>query len=185
MSVNLNNAIQFMKEKHKGQFRQGGLPYYIHPIVVMELLKSKGYADNDYLLTALFHDLLEDTDATEEEILKLSNENVLVAVKLLTKKSGVGVGEYLNPIKSTHLAKTVKLADRLHNLQSAVVANEKFKKKYIKETEGYYLYLADGTDFYDDILDALNKLKKSIEYVDNRNSSMVHMLGKDGLPYCE
>ena len=82
--VTLNSATL---EKHKGQKRIGGDDYITHPIAVYEIVKSRGLGES-YQIAALFHDLLEDTDATESEILSLSNQNVLDAVKLLTKEKG-------------------------------------------------------------------------------------------------
>ncbi|MER2114262.1 MAG: HD domain-containing protein [Solibacillus isronensis] len=153
-------AIDFTMKKHEGQFRMGGDPYYKHPIQVMNILIRKGITKTAYLLTALFHDLLEDTDATDKEILDLGNKRVLNAVKLLTKTEGYDMHTYIEGIKSNLMARMIKLADRLHNLLSAVVANKKFQLRYIKETERYYLDLAKGTVFEDDINNALNALKR-------------------------
>ena len=72
-------AEAFATEKHKGQFRIGGEPYIMHPLAVAEIVRNQGYG-MDYQITALFHDLLEDTDATEEEIFDLGGARVLEAV---------------------------------------------------------------------------------------------------------
>ena len=80
-------AEAFATEKHKGQFRIGGEPYIMHPLAVAEIVRNQGYG-MDYQITALFHDLLEDTDATEEEIFDLGGARVLEAVRLLTKQEG-------------------------------------------------------------------------------------------------
>ena len=66
-SEKLHLALEFAKEKHSGQKRIGGDDYITHPIAVCEIVKKQGF-DENYLIAALFHDLLEDTDATEEEI---------------------------------------------------------------------------------------------------------------------
>lgn len=79
------NALAFAAKKHEGQFRIGGLPYITHPVCVAEIVKEKG-GDTDAVITALFHDLLEDTDAAEEDILRLGNAEILHSVKLLTKQ---------------------------------------------------------------------------------------------------
>ena len=80
-------ALAFAQRKHEGQFRIGGEPYITHPVAVAQIVKDEGYGI-DYQIAALFHDLLEDTDATESEILKFGNEEILKAVKLLTKQKG-------------------------------------------------------------------------------------------------
>ncbi len=154
-------ATQYIVEKHKGQMRMGGAEYSSHPIAVSELIKGKLLSE-EMVLAALFHDLLEDTDATEEEILNLSNRNVLEAIILLTKRDGYEISEYISKISNNIIARNVKLADRIHNLQSAVVANDQFKKKYIKETEQYYLELSRGTLFEVEMLESYMMLKNTV-----------------------
>ena len=80
-----------------------------------------------------YDDTLEDTNATKEEILKLSNKEVLDTVVLLTKEKGYKMQDYYNRIKNNDMAKMVKLADRYHNLSESTMTNILFKKKYIKE----------------------------------------------------
>ncbi len=156
VSEKVASALKYATQKHKGQFRKGGEEYITHPIAVCQIIKEKGY-DEKYQITALFHDLLEDTTATEEEIFSLGGNEVLTAVKLLTKKKGYVMAEYVCSIKENPIAFAVKGADRLHNLRSAVVANEDFKRKYIKETVEWYL------DFLPEIKSALCSLAKTLE----------------------
>ena len=156
MTDSLRHALEFAKEKHKGQKRIGGDDYITHPIAVSEIVKNQGF-DEIYQITALFHDLLEDTDATEEEILKYGNSKILEAVNLLTKKKGYDMAEYINAIKQNPIAFAVKAADRLHNLQCAVITDEEFKRKYILETVDWYL------DFSVDIRKAVKRLAESLE----------------------
>ena len=148
-------ALEFATDKHKGQKRIGGDDYITHPIAVYEMVKKQGYGE-DYQITALFHDLLEDTDATESEIVEYGNQNVLTAVKLLTKGKGYDMKSYIEKIKNNPIAFAVKSADRLHNLQCAVVADEKFRKRYVSETLEWYL------DFSIDIKEAVKKLAESL-----------------------
>ncbi len=131
-------ALAFATKKHKGQFRKGGKEYITHPVAVSEMLRKRGYEEK-YIITALFHDLLEDTDATEEEILSLAGEEVLDAVKLLTKSEGYVMEEYIGAIKNNPIACKVKAYDRLHNLLSATESTKEFRKKYIIETKEYYM----------------------------------------------
>ena len=148
-------ALRFAKLKHSGQFRKNGEPYVTHPIAVAEMLKEKGYG-TDYLITGLFHDLLEDTDAKEEEIEALGGKAVLKAVKLLTKQKDYVMEEYVSGIKSDPIAFAVKSADRLHNLQSAFVASEDFRRRYILETIDWYM------DFSPEIPLAVRALAESL-----------------------
>ena len=111
--LNFKKALRFAEEKHE------------------EIQK-------EYQVTALFHDLREDTDAKECEILALSNENVLNAVKLLTKSKPCNMADYVAKIRKNRIAFVVKTADRLHNLRSAFCTDEDFKKQYILESLKYY-----------------------------------------------
>ncbi len=152
----LQKALAFATEKHRGQLRKGGSPYITHPIAVAEYVKGWG-CDEETQITALFHDLLEDTDATEAEIEVLGGKAVLVSVKLLTKEKGYNMAEYVERIKQNPMAKVVKAADRLHNLRCATEADEAFRRKYIIESTEWYL------DFNDEIPDAVKELEASFK----------------------
>lgn len=152
----VQRALAFATEKHKGQKRIGGDEYITHPIAVFQLVKAQGYGE-DYQITALFHDLLEDTTATEEEILQLGNQEILTAVKLLTKQKGCDMAEYIGAIRGNDMARVVKTADRLHNLQCALVTDAEFKRKYILETVDWYL------DFSPEIKKAVKALAESLD----------------------
>ncbi len=134
----LDKAIAFATTKHSGQKRKDGSDYISHPLRVASYLKDKGY-DQDYYLAGLFHDLLEDTDATEDEIFELSNQKVLDAVKLVTKSSFVPKDEYIKRILENQIAKEVKAADRLDNLRDALDGKPEFIKRYLENTKKYYL----------------------------------------------
>lgn len=134
--MDLNKALAFAAKKHEGQTRKDGTRYIYHPIAVAEYLKNHGFGIN-YQIAGLFHDLLEDTDATEDEILALSNEDVLVAVKLLTK--GEDMASYIEEILENPIAKEVKNADRIHNLTDALNGKVTFARGYEKNTRQWYL----------------------------------------------
>ena len=155
-SQRIKRAIEFASLKHNGQNRIGGKDYITHPVAVWEMVKEKGYGE-DYQIAALFHDLLEDTDATEEEILLYGNQNVLTAVKLLTKEKGYDMKSYIENIKSNPIAFAVKKEDRLHNLQCAQETSSEFKRKYILETVDWYL------DFSKEIKIEVKKLAESLD----------------------
>lgn len=151
----LKNALEFATKKHKGQYRVGGAEYITHPVAVAEIVRANG-KNTDYQIAALFHDLLEDTDATESEILALSNEKVLESVKLLTKQKGYVMESYVSKIRKNEMALTVKGADRLHNLRCAFVCDDDFKRRYILETVDWYL------DFSPEIPKAVKELAQSL-----------------------
>ena len=131
-------ALAFAAQKHEDQTRKLGEPYITHPIAVAEMMEEKGLSE-DYVIAALFHDLLEDTDATEKEISDIGGEAVLAAVKLLTKEKSYQMDSYIAKIKENPIARAVKAADRIHNLSCAHVCSDGFKLRYIKESIDYYL----------------------------------------------
>lgn len=152
----LTRAYTYAEEKHRGQKRKEGIPYITHPLEVSRIVREWGY-DERYQLAGIFHDLLEDTDASEEEIENIGGTEVLRAVKCLTKEEGYNMKDYVNNVKANEIARIVKAADRLHNLKAAVYADENFKRRYIEESMTWYI------DFHEDILAAVEELKKTLE----------------------
>ena len=69
--------------------------------------------------------------------------------------------EYIYNISNNELAKMVKIADRIHNLSEAYLASKSFQEKYIKETTKWYIPLAKGTIFENDLKVELEKLIKN------------------------
>lgn len=156
--MNYNKCLEYIKIKHKGQKRKQGQEYFHHPVAVSLILKGKGFSE-DYQIAALFHDLLEDTDATDEEIIELSSKNILEVVKLLTKEEDYIMTNYMERIKKNEISRAVKLADRIHNLMDSIFATSDFRKKYVVETEEHYYDLAKGTIFEE----YLNNITKFIK----------------------
>ncbi len=146
-------ALGYATLMHKGQYRKGGKEYITHPVAVAGIVREKG-GDTDCVITALFHDLLEDTAATEEEIERIGGSSVLRTVRLLTKPRNVVMADYISGIRSDPTAFLVKGADRLHNLRSAVEADDAFRRKYIKESEEWFM------DFLPEIPEAVEKLRE-------------------------
>lgn len=157
--MNLSGCIDYMREKHKGQLRKQKTPYYMHPLEVSNILKKKGFSE-EYQIVGLFHDLLEDTNSTYEEIKEMTSEKIADAVKLLTKEDGYIMEEYIYNIKENEISRNVKLADRLHNLSELQYTSKEFRDKYIAETKKYFIDLAENTVFKKDLEDMLLKLEK-------------------------
>ena len=142
-----DRALIFAVTKHAGQKRKDGSPYITHPMAVADLLRRAGYGE-PYQAAALLHDALEDTDATEEEI-RFFGEEVLEAVKLVTKEPGYQMEDYIARILANEIASRVKIADRIHNLYDSTLLefnekNDRFRRKYIAETRTYYLPFGPG-----------------------------------------
>lgn len=121
----LLKAVEYAAEKHNGQVRKDAesTPYIIHPIGVARLLWEVGNIRSINILTsALLHDTLEDTDATEQEIETLFGTRVLYTVKEVSNESGLSTQK--NKERQIEHAPTmsldgqlVKLADRLYNIR--------------------------------------------------------------------
>lgn len=133
----LAKAIAFAAEKHANQKRKDGTPYIFHPLAVAELLKRYGY-DIDYQVAGVLHDVLEDTDATDEEV-KVFGEDIYEAVKLVTRPKGADEAEYVKNILTNHMAAAVKNADKIHNMCDIVTTNDRNAiLNYAKKVEKYY-----------------------------------------------
>ncbi len=156
--MELEKAKEYIKEKHKNQKRKQGTPYYLHPLEVSIILKEKGLSET-YQIVGLFHDLIEDTETTYEEILELTDEEIADAVKLLTKEKGYVMRDYINRIKHNEIARIVKIADRIHNLSETHLASKKFQERYIKETEEWFIDLAKDTVLEENLNKELTKIK--------------------------
>ena len=63
----IEKAYQLARDAHKNQRRRSGEPYIMHPVAVAEILFKFGM-DNECIIGALLHDVVEDTDTTIQEI---------------------------------------------------------------------------------------------------------------------
>lgn len=135
-SILYSKALALASEKHAGQIRKDGSPYIFHPLRVSKAIADAGYNIN-YQIAGLFHDLLEDTDTTLEEI-KIYGEDVLEAVKLVSKNYCNNMKDYIPNILKNHMASVVKNVDRIDNLWDACnIIDEKFQKYYLKKSKEY------------------------------------------------
>lgn len=131
-------ALEFANRKHAGQKRKDHTPYILHPIRVATHLQREGY-DIRHQIVGLFHDLLEDTDATELDLKIFCDEEMLDAIHLLTKRNGQLMVDYVQNILAHPMAKAVKNADRIDNLKDLKNCHDEiFVSNYLKETEKYY-----------------------------------------------
>lgn len=106
-------ADKLANGRHAGQFRRDGkTPYMVHVNAVVARLKTIKEK-----IVGKLHDILEDTDTTEEELLSLGfSKDIVRAVVLLTKRPGYVLEKYLEEIKKNPLARAVKIADMRANL---------------------------------------------------------------------
>lgn len=128
-------AMKFAYQAHEGQLDKSGVPYIFHPIHLAEQM-----TDEVCCTVALLHDVVEDTSVTLEEIEREFPKEVAQAVSLLTHDKSVDYFDYVRKIKENPIAKTVKLADLVHNSDEvrsraehcSEEQIEKWRKKYSK-----------------------------------------------------
>ncbi|KAI5698014.1 hypothetical protein M8J76_009743 [Diaphorina citri] len=123
--MNIVKATDFASHKHHFQRRKDpeGTPYIEHPVAVAHILTHLGKVSNPVvIISALLHDTVEDTDTTFEEIEREFGPRVRSVVEELTDNKHMTRDErkrcqILHAPHSSHEAKLVKLADKLHNLR--------------------------------------------------------------------
>jgi GTP pyrophosphokinase len=151
----VTKAYEFAKEKHEGQTRVSGEPYYTHPVEVASILADMEM-DEATIITAILHDTLEDTSATYNEVSKeFSSEvaDLVNGVSKLTKiESQTFEGKQAENFRKLLLAMSedirvllVKLADRLHNMRTLYHFKDRPDKtaRIAKETLDIYAPLAE------------------------------------------
>jgi GTP diphosphokinase / guanosine-3',5'-bis(diphosphate) 3'-diphosphatase len=150
-------AYSFSELKHKDQVRKySGIPYFTHPKAVARILEEL-VKDPEIVAAGLLHDVLEDTDSTLQEIKDNFGDRVASLVDEVTsKKEERGTmkkREYLfmKVRKLSSDALTVKLADRLHNIQflerdMGGKEEKEFLRYYYKETRYVFGSLAQDRD---------------------------------------
>lgn len=147
----ISKAFFFSKIAHEGQKRKGGADFFIHPLEVAKMLSKFG-ADKETVCAALLHDVVEDTEATLDEVCEEFGEKITFLVEALTKISfdfeskDERKARYREQVKkATEEDKRVlliKLADRLHNIKTLHVFEEKKRGRTAKETLDFYVPLA-------------------------------------------
>ncbi len=118
-------------QAHKNQVDKSGIPYVFHPIHLAEQMK-----DEYTTVTALLHDVIEDTDHTISDLISMGYpDEIIDALKLLTHAEGIDYFDYVRDIKGNPIAKAVKLADLRHN--SDITRLNKVDDKALKRVDKY------------------------------------------------
>ena len=138
------NAMSFAFIKYGNLKRKAkDIPYVIHPIRITTILHAAGFNEfdhDDLMIAALFHDLLEDTETTLEEVEDHFGKKVGEIVVELTKPKGSKgrkKDEWLEKfVKSSKDSKIIKLADRIDNLiDMRGVWSEEKQKSYASQAK--------------------------------------------------
>ena len=107
-------ALRLCYEYHKGQTDKAGAPYFLHPISVALRVTTESEK-----ITALLHDIIEDTELTLSDLRNFDfafSDEVIEAVKAITKDPNEDYFEYIYRVKKNPIATAVKIADLKHNL---------------------------------------------------------------------
>ncbi len=207
-------AFDTAVDAHKNQRRRSGEAYIFHPIAVAKIVASKIGLDATSIAAALLHDVVEDTEYTLIDIERLFGETVARIVDGLTKISMLSSEKDIS-LQAENFRKMlltlnddvrvilIKIADRLHNMQTMESMPEDKQVKIASETLYIYAPLAHRIGLYniknqlEDFglkytepnvyHDILNKMEESQEeqkaYIDDFSSIIKETLDKEGLNY--
>lgn len=187
----LNQAVGICVSQHEGQFRKSGEPYAVHPILVSCIVAFMG-GDDDMVISALLHDVVEDTEYSIEEVRQNFGEGVCKLVEGLTKIVNIREDKLLpSNAKSEKLRASaltfrrmllisiedvrvlvVKLCDRLHNMLTLDSLRADKQIRISEETLVVYAPIAHrlGISSIKNLLEDLSfkyVLPKEYEIIDN------------------
>ncbi|MCG7757468.1 MAG: bifunctional (p)ppGpp synthetase/guanosine-3',5'-bis(diphosphate) 3'-pyrophosphohydrolase [Nitrosomonas sp.] len=148
----LRNAYSFGQGAHSGQFRKSGEPYISHPVAVARIL-SKLHLDAPTLTAALLHDVVEDTNISKAEISERFGEPVAELVDGVSKLTKIefqtqeeaqaeNFRKMLLAMARDVRVILIKLADRLHNMQTLDVMLPAKQRRIARETLEIYAPIA-------------------------------------------
>ena len=154
----LHEAFQLAYEAHSHQFRRSGEPYILHPIAVATIAAEELWLDAAPVIAAFLHDVVEDTDYTNDDIRERFGDDVAFLVRVVTKskkerhgqesKQVANYRQMLNSVQYDIRALLVKLADRLHNMRTLSSMRPDKQMKIAGETDYFYAPLANRLGLY-------------------------------------
>src|SRR5216683_8326187 len=149
----LQKAYIFSAREHRGQVRDSGEPYLVHPLNVAYILADL-HLDETSIAVGLLHDVLEDTLTTKEKLQEAFGDDIAELVDGVTK-----ISRYAYVSKEEQQAETfrkmllamvsdlrvvlVKLADRLHNMRTLQYLADERQISIAKETMEIYAPIAN------------------------------------------
>ncbi len=159
-------AYRFGDAAHQGQMRKSGEPYITHPVSVALILAGL-HLDTPTIVAALLHDVVEDTGITKEEVSDKFGTQVAELVDGLSKLDKIefqsATEAQAENFRKMLLAMSqdvrvilVKLADRLHNMQTLDVMKPDKRRRIARETLEIYAPIANRlglNDIYQELED--------------------------------
>lgn len=160
----ITHAFNFAKNAHEGQMRKSGVPYFYHCAEVAKNLAEFGL-DATTISAGLLHDTVEDTDVTDENLQSefgIEIANLVAGVTKIGQVKYKGEERYLENWRKFILTMTddvrvimIKLADRLHNVQTLSYLRPDKAKRIAIETIEIHANIADRLGMW--------KIKKDLE----------------------
>jgi len=162
----VNKAFKFAEKCHKGQLRKTGDPYIIHPIYTAIYLANMRM-DCQTISAALMHDVIEDCGVEYEVIEDLFGKEVAGLVDGVTKLPTLKISSKNNLSSSSQIARAatirkllvatsedarvilIKLADRLHNMETLHALDEESISRIAQETMEIFAPLAHRLGMWD------------------------------------
>ena len=157
---NIEKAVAFTMEKHKGQYRKSGEEYVVHPILVCVFVAYLG-GDESMVVAGLLHDVVEDTSCSTEDVKAMFGEEVGHLVDGLTKIMEIRDVELIPSYSNDKLVASaltfrkmliasirdvrvlvVKLCDRLHNMLTLQALDPLKQRRISEETLVVYAPIA-------------------------------------------
>lgn len=151
----VQRAFEMGMRAHEGQKRKSGEPYFTHPIAVARILADLG-GDRDTVVAGLLHDTVEDTPVTLQDIEREFGEGVAQLIDGVTKLEGTDVGnkpgidEQIETLRKMFTLMqedvrimVIKLADRLHNMQTIGFRSPESQVRIARDTMDVYVKIAD------------------------------------------
>ena len=149
----IRSAYEYAKLMHEGQKRESGEPYITHPLAVATILVDLGM-DTDAICAAFLHDVVEDTDATYDDVKKKFGADVANLVDGVTKLDKIKLASkeeqqaenirkiFLSMAKDIRVI-IIKLADRLHNMRTLGFRSGVKRRDVSLETMSIFVPLAN------------------------------------------
>ena len=152
-AVLIEEAYEYARALHEGQYRKSGEPYIIHPVSVAIILADLGMDDNA-IVAGLLHDVVEDTDCSSLDLERKFNKEVAFLVEGVTKLDKIQCNSkeerQLESYRKMFIAMAqdvrviiIKLADRVHNMRTMSFQSPEKQKSIARETLEIYSPLAD------------------------------------------
>lgn len=155
----IRKAFEIAVDAHKDQRRKSGEAYIFHPVAVAQIVASEIGLDATSIASALLHDVVEDTDYTLNDLEQMFGETVARIVDGLTKISNLkkdrdvslqaeNFRKMLLTINDDPRVIIIKIADRLHNMQTMDAMRPDKQAKISSETLYIYAPLAHRMGLY-------------------------------------